>query len=586
MNPYRKSLALLAALALAATRGVVPLAAQDAPKPPAAATEATQPSDAAEPKKAAENTPRKPDSASAKSHGENPVLSVGKGDRVKAGQTVSELVVVFGDGTVDGSVDGDAVVIGGKLVVNGKVGGDVVNVGQGIELGPNSVVDGNVAGIGGEVIRREGSVVHGEIIPIGLSQIPGFSSGIPEWIWTYGSDCLMKLRPLSFTVVWPWTVLAAFFFLHFLVAALLPGASRGVEKAMTSRPGSTVLMAVLAIPLGLFAMMILTVTAVGPVILLAAGLVAILVGKVAVLQFLGGRLTSVFGAGRPPALVCFLIGAVLAAVLYATPFIGFFVWFALSLWSLGAVLIALLRRESTPATAAAPVTNPATGHEPSVVQASLVPVETFPAASPAVAEDSLSPGFAAAAATSSNPSIPMSFSEPPRSSASTANPTAASPSFQARASDWAKTATLPGLDASEIETLPRPTFLPRFGALLLDWILIGVVMGLIPDRIFLINVEDLTGPLRLVLGVTYYAGMIAWRGTTLGGLLLRLQVIRLDGKPLDRATAIVRAVGAILSGVLCGLGWFWALWDEDKQGWHDKFAGTVVVQVTKSKPLI
>jgi uncharacterized RDD family membrane protein YckC len=121
---------------------------------------------------------------------------------------------------------------------------------------------------------------------------------------------------------------------------------------------------------------------------------------------------------------------------------------------------------------------------------------------------------------------------------------------------------------------------------LLDWILISVVIAPIPDRIFLINVEDLTGPLRLVLGVTYYAGMIAWRGTTLGGLLLRLQVIRLDGKPLDRATAIVRAVGAILSGVLCGLGWFWALWDEDKQGWHDKFAGTVVVQVTKSKPLI
>ena len=589
MNPYRKSLALLAALALAATQGVVPLAAQDAPKPPAeptAASESTQSSDAAEPEKAEKNSPKKPDSASANSHEENPVVSVGKGDRVKAGQTAQEFVIVFGDGTVDGSVDGNAVVIGGKLVVNGKVGGDVVNVGQGIELGPNSVVDGNVTGIGGGVIRREGSVVRGEIIPIGLSQIPGFSSGIPEWIWAYGSDCLMKLRPLSFTVAWPWTVLAAFFFLHFLVAALLPGASRGVEKAMTSRPGSTVLMAVLAIPLGLFAMMILTITAVGPVILLAAGLVAILVGKVAVLQFLGGRLTSVFGAGRPPALVGFLIGAVLAALLYATPFIGFFVWFALSLWGLGAVLIALLRRESTPATAAAPVSNPATGHEPSVVQAILVTEESFPAASPVVAEGSLTPGFAAASATTSNPSIPMPFSEPPRASASTANPIAAGPSFQSRASDWAKTATLPGLDASEIETLPRPTFLPRFAALLLDWILIGVVMGLIPDRMFHINVENLTGPLRLALGVTYFAGMIAWRGTTLGGLLLRLQVIRLDGKPLDRATAIVRAVGAILSGVLCGLGWFWALWDEDKQGWHDKFAGTVVVQVAKSKPLI
>lgn len=145
---------------------------------------------------------------------------------------------------------------------------------------------------------------------------------------------------------------------------------------------------------------------------------------------------------------------------------------------------------------------------------------------------------------------------------------------------------MPGINASEIETLPRPTFLPRFGALFLDWILVGIVMGMLPDRLFLVNVESVTGPLRLLLGVAYFASMIAWRGTTLGGLLFRLQVIRLDGRPLDRATAIVRAVGAILSGAICGLGWFWALWDEDKQGWHDKFAGTVVVQVQKSKPLI
>ena len=27
-----------------------------------------------------------------------------------------------------------------------------------------------------------------------------------------------------------------------------------------------------------------------------------------------------------------------------------------------------------------------------------------------------------------------------------------------------------------------------------------------------------------------------------------------------------------------GLGYLWAIWDKQKQGWHDKMAGTVVVR--------
>jgi uncharacterized RDD family membrane protein YckC len=80
--------------------------------------------------------------------------------------------------------------------------------------------------------------------------------------------------------------------------------------------------------------------------------------------------------------------------------------------------------------------------------------------------------------------------------------------------------------------------------------------------------------------------MIAWRGTTLGGLVAGLRVVRLDGRPLDRATAIVRAVGAILSAFAAGIGWLWPWWDPEKQTWHDKFAGTVVVQAPRSLPLV
>jgi len=37
-------------------------------------------------------------------------------------------------------------------------------------------------------------------------------------------------------------------------------------------------------------------------------------------------------------------------------------------------------------------------------------------------------------------------------------------------------------------------------------------------------------------------------------------------------------IGKFISGLFLGLGYFWAIWDRDGQAWHDKIAGTVVVQ--------
>src|SRR5438552_2139096 len=45
---------------------------------------------------------------------------------LKPGERASEVVVVFGNATVDGDVDGDVVVVGGKAKINGKVGGELV----------------------------------------------------------------------------------------------------------------------------------------------------------------------------------------------------------------------------------------------------------------------------------------------------------------------------------------------------------------------------------------------------------------------------------------------------------------------------
>ncbi len=62
--------------------------------------------------------------------------------------------------------------------------------------------------------------------------------------------------------------------------------------------------------------------------------------------------------------------------------------------------------------------------------------------------------------------------------------------------------------------------------------------------------------------------------------LLNIEVVdRQDGNYVGFWAMIRREiVGKPLSALCLGLGFLWALWDQDGQTWHDKMAGTVVVQ--------
>jgi uncharacterized RDD family membrane protein YckC len=113
-------------------------------------------------------------------------------------------------------------------------------------------------------------------------------------------------------------------------------------------------------------------------------------------------------------------------------------------------------------------------------------------------------------------------------------------------------------------------------ALLLDALLVGFLMGVL-HRVFHMEL--------LVLAV-YGAVMWKLRGSTIGGIVFDLQVVRLDGRAIDWETAIVRALACFLSLAVAGLGFFWIAFDDAKQAWHDKIAGTVVVRVAKRVSLV
>jgi len=113
-------------------------------------------------------------------------------------------------------------------------------------------------------------------------------------------------------------------------------------------------------------------------------------------------------------------------------------------------------------------------------------------------------------------------------------------------------------------------------ALLLDSLLVG----------FLMSVLHHVAHLELLALAAYGAVMWKLRGSTIGGIVFDLQVVRLDGRPIDWETAIVRALGCFLSLAVAGLGFFWIAFDQGKQAWHDKIAGTAVVRVAKGAALL
>jgi uncharacterized RDD family membrane protein YckC len=138
--------------------------------------------------------------------------------------------------------------------------------------------------------------------------------------------------------------------------------------------------------------------------------------------------------------------------------------------------------------------------------------------------------------------------------------------------------------ASAALAYPRAGFWIRMAALLIDVILIGILLS------FTWHPGPFGSPSgtrwHLLVLASYGALMWKLKGATIGGIVFDLQVVRVDGRPLDWATAIVRALSCFLSLFIFGLGFIWIAVDHERQAWHDKIAGTVVVRLPKGVSLV
>jgi uncharacterized RDD family membrane protein YckC len=89
-----------------------------------------------------------------------------------------------------------------------------------------------------------------------------------------------------------------------------------------------------------------------------------------------------------------------------------------------------------------------------------------------------------------------------------------------------------------------------------------------------------SGVSALIFLVTYFVYPIFFwviAGQTPGKRLLGLRVIRTNGQRLTVGRALRRAFGYWISALPLFLGFIWILFDDQRQGWHDKVADTYVV---------
>jgi uncharacterized RDD family membrane protein YckC len=117
---------------------------------------------------------------------------------------------------------------------------------------------------------------------------------------------------------------------------------------------------------------------------------------------------------------------------------------------------------------------------------------------------------------------------------------------------------------------------PRFLAVLIDTIIIGVVAGIL-SAIF--RNSGLSGGITGLLTLAYFIVMEATQGATLGKMALGLRVVKTDGSPITWTDSLIRNLLRIIDGLFVYLVGAIFIWTSPlKQRLGDRAAKTIVVR--------
>lgn len=130
---------------------------------------------------------------------------------------------------------------------------------------------------------------------------------------------------------------------------------------------------------------------------------------------------------------------------------------------------------------------------------------------------------------------------------------------------------------------PYAPYGKRVGAYIIDSIIVSVLLGIVAVMDEAVYADGAILVIGWLLFMLYWLGLTARSGQTWGKKTMGIRVVLVDGSPPGWGRAFMRQVVGVTIEVLLmyaiiGLAsYLWPLWDKNRQTWHDKIAGTYVV---------
>lgn len=508
-----------------------------------------------------------------------PVLRIGQDYSLRANETVRNVTVAFGSAQIDGRVEGDLVVIFGpvRLGRTAVVEGSFVVIGGTADVRPGAMVRDEVMVIGSSIDLPIGFIFGGEHVVVGTRALGRWMESVVPWV-TYG---FLWGRPIVASIGWVWSVVGLFLLVYLLINVVAHEPVSATAGTLAKRPFGSFMTGLLVLLLAGPVAALLAVSIIGIAVIpfaLAALVVGGFVGRVGVLRWVGN---AVFPSDEPDSramgLRSFVIGFVLVTLIYMVPVLGFVAWALFGVLGLGAAVLAFLtawRREhpkvEKPAKAPTSTSRPTPPAEPA-------PSGGYAFSSPA------GPSGAAFAQASGVGSGPATLAEPEGETWQPATEPAGAASFGGGAA-----AAVPGAYAADLSLFPRAAFLDRAAAFVIDVVLVLFLVELLQGP-FRFRDDEIIFPMLLF----YFVGFWTWKGTTIGGIVANLRVVKTNGGELSFLEGLVRGLTSVLSFGALGIGVLWILRNDvlatdgrpARQAWHDLAAGTYVVKVPKGFPL-
>jgi uncharacterized RDD family membrane protein YckC len=474
-----------------------------------------------------------------------PVVRIGQSYNLKDGEVARDVTVIFGDAYIDGRVDRDVVVVLGSahLASTAVIDGSLVVVGGGIQAVEGAKVREDLFVGGGGLDAPVGFAPGGHYVAIGSSALGGTFRELVPWL-THG---LLFGRPIVPWLPWVWGIAGMFFLLNLLLHVVFDAPVKAAAITLRATPLSAFMSGLLVMlligPVCLLLMVSVIGLAVVPFVMCAL-LIAAVLGKIAVARWIGMSVVHQDDLdNRSQAMRSFLIGSALMCLAYVIPIVGFVTWAMVGVFGLGASTLAFFsayRRE----------------HPRPPRKVRIAPPDAAPPSAPP-------PSPAEGPSEGASPSVAYAI----------AMPAAEEPLYSAVVAEAA-----PAAAASDLIALPRAAFVERLAAFALDAILIMIVVQVL-------DVRHEEARMGFLLALAYHVTFWTMKGTTLGGIICQLRLVRTDGSRVGFPEALVRGLTGIFSLMVLGIGFLWILRDPEKQAWHDRVAGTYVVKVPRNWPI-